>query len=89
MGVVTAVSKADLAIIATLTTTLAARTSAAASSGHATHGPARPANTSLQLLRNQLRRIHQVKCWWMWISKVFANLPFIEWSYKKIILGTI
>ena len=66
MGVVTAVSKADLAIIATLTTTLAVLTSAAASLGRATHGPARPATTGLQLLRNQLLRNqllrnHQVK----------------------------
>ena len=45
MGVVTAVSKADLANIATLTTTLAVLTSAAASLGRATHGPARPATT--------------------------------------------
>ena len=84
MGVVTAEGKGDLAIIATLTTTLAARTSAPASSGHATRGPARPANTGLQLLRNQLRRTHQVKCW---MSKVFDNLPFMEWSKK--IIGTI
>ena len=88
MGVVTAVSKVDLAIIATLTTTLAVLTSAAASLGRATHGPARHATTGLQLLRNQLRRTHQVKCWLMWMSKVLDNLPFIEWS-SKIILGTI
>ena len=52
MGVVTAVSKVDLAIIATLTTTLAARTSAAASSGRATHGLARPATTKKPIKKN-------------------------------------
>ena len=66
MGVVTAVSKVDLAIIAMLTTTLAVLTSAAASSGLTTRGPARHATTGLQLLRNQLLRNqllrnHQVK----------------------------